>query len=205
MTLHSVFFDHHELQPSKVICIGRNYVEHIKELNNETPTRPVIFLKPNSSVSHAIYTHETDEIHYEAEICFLIHHGKIQGVGFGLDLTKRELQSQLKEKGLPWERSKAFDRSAVFSRFTEIPNLIKDIRLELWINDTLVQQGSVDLMINKPQQLFEEAQSFMTCLDGDILMTGTPKGVGIINKNDVFKGKIFSGQTEIIESIWTVA
>ena len=202
MNLNSIFFDHKELHPSKVICIGRNYVEHIEELNNEPPTEPVIFLKPNSAVAHCINLPSYDDIHYEAELSFLIIQGKLKGVGLGLDLTKRSLQSTLKTKGLPWERAKAFDHSAVFSKFTAIPHDISDLSFELWINNTLVQQGDYHLMINKPNKLLAEAQSFLTCLDGDLLLTGTPKGVGKLNIEDNVIGKVFSKQQLIIEAHW---
>lgn len=204
MHLKPIFFDHEEITPSKIICVGRNYVAHIKELNNDTPSEPVIFIKPNSALSHCIVINKSPDIHYEAEICFLITDGALKGVGFGLDLTKRALQTQLKEKGLPWERSKAFDHSAVFSKFTTIKDEIRDIRLELWINNTLTQQANYSLMIHKPNKLFEEVKSFMTCLDGDILMTGTPKGVGKVKLGDSFIGKIFSKDTLIIEAQWVV-
>ena len=101
------------ITPSKIVCIGRNYVEHIKELDNETPSEPVIFCKPNSAISDEIDLDKNDEIHYEGEICFVVMNNQLAGVGFGLDLTKREVQSKLKTKGLPWERAKAFDGSAV--------------------------------------------------------------------------------------------
>lgn len=204
MHLKPIFFDKNELTPSKVICVGRNYVEHIKELNNQVPTQPVIFLKPNSAISHAITIDPSCSIHYEAEICFLIIDGTLKGVGFGLDLTKRELQTQLKNQGLPWERAKAFDHSAVFSKFTTIPDDIRDISLELWINSSLVQEANFDLMIHKPKRLLEDIASFMTCLDGDILMTGTPKGVGKVKPGDTYIGKVFSKNTLLIEAHWEV-
>lgn len=202
MPLNSVFYDHDEYYPSKVICIGRNYVEHIKELNNETPEQPVIFLKPNSAVAHSLKLESFKDIHYEAELCFLILNGKLIGVGFGLDLTKRHLQNQLKTKGLPWERAKAFDHSAVFSKFIAIPNDLTDLSFELWINSSLVQQGNYSLMIQKPNALLNETQQFLTCLDGDILMTGTPKGVGEIKPNDSFIGKVYSKEKLILEAHW---
>jgi len=205
MLLKPIFYDCNKLTPSKIICVGRNYVEHIKELNNDTPTEPVIFIKPNSALSHCITINPTTAIHYEAEICFLMIKGELKGVGFGLDLTKRELQSQLKAKGLPWERAKAFDHSAVFSKFTAIPDDIRDISLELWINDSLTQEANFNLMIHKPNKLLEDIKSFMTCLDGDILMTGTPKGVGKINLGDCFIGKLFSKDKLLIEAHWTVS
>ena len=138
------------ITPSKVVCIGRNYVAHIKELNNEMPSQAVIFVKPNSALANEIYSQEKQSIHYESELSFIIKSGKISSVGFGLDLTKREVQSQLKQQGLPWERAKAFDKSAVFSEFVSFHSEIKQLSLRLIINDKLRQQASFDLMIYKP-------------------------------------------------------
>lgn len=190
--------------PSKIVCVGRNYVAHIHELDNEIPSEPVIFIKPNSSISNEIYTHKTDDIHYEGEISFLIKAGCIAGVGFGLDLTKRTIQSKLKNKGLPWERAKAFDRSAVFSDFVSIPEDLSELRMELHINSHLKQDGSIQLMLHKPEFLVNEIKSFMTLEDGDVLMSGTPSGVGIIYMGDSFTGKIFSGVKLLVEHTWLV-
>ena len=200
--MKSVKFNGKECQPSKIVCVGRNYVEHIKELNNEMPTEPVIFIKPNSAISNSLHTNKTEEIHYEGEICFLVNNGKIQGVGFGLDLTKRKLQSTLKTKGLPWERAKAFDKSAVFSEFVDCGEL-QSYSMELYINNELIQVANYDLMIHKPDALLDDISQFLTLEDGDIIMTGTPKGVGIVNLGDKFAAKLFSNEHLIIESSWT--
>ena len=192
------------IHPTKVICIGRNYVDHIKELNNETPSEPVIFMKPNSAISDGINYHKNDAIHYEGEISFVVNKGKLDAVGFGLDLTKREVQSKLKAKGLPWERAKAFDGSAVFSEFVPVEGNMEELRLELWINGELIQSGGVDLMLYKPEEILTEISTFSTPEDGDIIMTGTPKGVGVINKNDVFIGKIYSNKSLLVENTWIV-
>lgn len=200
--MKSVILDGLPLFPSKVVCIGRNYVEHIQELDNEQPDEPVIFIKPNTAVSNQISLHQTDEIHYEGEICFLICSGKIVAVGFGLDLTKRELQSKLKAKGLPWERAKAFDGAAVLGDFVTFKGNIEDLQMELSINEQLVQSGSYHQMIFKPADVIEDVQVFLTLEDGDIIMSGTPKGVGVINEGDKFVGKIFYGSKLLVESTW---
>ncbi|MCH2056586.1 MAG: fumarylacetoacetate hydrolase family protein [Thalassotalea sp.] len=199
--MKSIKFNGKEIQPSKVVCVGRNYVEHIKELNNEMPTEPVIFIKPNSAISNNLHTNETEEIHYEGEICFLINNGQIQGVGFGLDLTKRKLQSTLKSKGLPWERAKAFDKSAVFSEFVDCGEL-QSYGMELYINNELIQVANYELMIHKPDALLNDITQFLTLEDGDIIMTGTPKGVGLVKLGDKFTAKLFSNDNLIIESSW---
>lgn len=194
-----------DIFPSKVVCIGRNYREHIAELNNETPEKMVFFLKPNSAISQKlIFPKGHESCHYEAEISFLIEEGKVSAVGFGLDLTLREVQSRLKEKGLPWERAKAFDDSAVFSKFVSFNDDISKLEVELYINDELKQKGDVSLMINKPSEIIDEAKSFLTFEDGDILMTGTPKGVGKFYVGDKFLGKILYAGKVLIEQRFKV-
>lgn len=196
--------DQIDIYPSKVVCIGRNYADHIEELGNEVPTEPVFFIKPNSAISQDILTHKVDPIHYESEITFSIKSGQLLGVGIGLDLTKREIQSKLKAKGLPWERAKSFDKSAVFSDFTTFNGKISDLRMELFINNKLVQLANYELMINKPDAIIKAASEFLTLIDDDLLMTGTPKGVGILNVGDEFTGKIFEQENLIIEHSWIV-
>ena len=196
--------DSNDAYPSKIVCIGRNYVDHIRELGNEVPKEPVVFLKPNSAISDVIHSGQSEVIHFEGEISFVVISGQLAAVGFGLDLTKREVQTRLKGKGLPWERSKAFDRSAVFSEFVTFEGNISELRLELHINDQLVQQGGYELMINKPDKIIREAASFLTLEDGDVIMTGTPAGVGPINPGDRFVGKIFENETLVVEGRWTV-
>ncbi len=201
--MNAIKLNGNDIYPSKIVCIGRNYVEHIEELKNEIPTEPVIFIKPNSAISNQLCcTHQQDEIHYEGEIVFLVEAEKLYAVGFGLDLTKREIQSHLKAKGLPWERAKAFDGSAVFSDFVRFDGKIEDLRMELLINGKLIQQASYDLMLNKPQDLLTEINTFLSLEDGDLIMTGTPKGVGKINANDLFSGRIFQKNDLLIESTW---
>lgn len=201
---NSVGFQNRQYSPSKVICIGRNYVEHIQELNNEVPTEPVVFLKPNSSISSHLYLHNIDAIHYEGEISLLIESNNFVAVGFGLDLTKRDLQSALKKKGLPWERAKAFDKSALFSDFVAITEPVSQLRMQLTINGKVVQTGNYELMLHKPESLLNEVKTFLTLEDGDIIMTGTPQGVGKINPQDVLVGQIFSGKTLLVEHTWSV-
>ncbi len=203
--MNSILINQSEIFPSKVVCIGRNYVDHIKELNNETPDSMVFFFKPNSSISkNLIFPKGNKSCHYEAEISFLIEENKISAVAFGLDLTLREVQSKLKEKGLPWERAKAFNNSAVFSDFKSFNGELEELSVELYINDELKQKGGVDLMINKPQEIIDELLSFSSFEDGDILMTGTPQGVGEFNIGDVFLGKILYKCETIVEQRFEV-
>jgi len=196
-------FNTKEIIPSKVICIGRNYVDHIKELDNEMPKDMVIFNKPNSSISNKL-KYFSEDTRYEGEICFLIKDNKIDAVAFGLDLTKANEQNYLKAKSLPWERAKAFDGASVLGEFVKLKGDISKIRLELFINDSLIQFGSYDLMMYKPNQMIEEISSFMTIEDGDIIMSGTPKGVGTYRINDKFEGKIYIDDTLLVSSSWIV-
>lgn len=196
--------DGNKVYPSKIVCIGRNYVDHIMELGNEIPKEPVIFLKPNSAISTEIQAGAPEAIHYEGEISFVVKNDELTGVGFGLDLTKREKQSALKDKGLPWERAKAFDGAAVFSEFVSLSGDSRQLRLELHINGRLTQQGGYDLMINKPEALLAEIKNFMSLEDGDLIMTGTPAGVGPLQPADRFEGKIFENDTLLVEANWTV-
>ena len=196
--------DGHNICPSKIVCIGRNYVDHIQELDNEMPEEPVIFMKPNSALSSEIISKEHEVIHFEGEISFVIIDDQLKGVGFGLDLTKRNIQSNLKAKGLPWERAKAFDNSAVFSPFDTYSGEINDLRMELYVNGGLTQQGGCHLMLHKPNDLLREAKGFVSFEDGDVLMTGTPGGVGPINSGDRFAGKIYANDNLIVEGFWVV-
>ncbi|PKI13918.1 fumarylacetoacetate hydrolase family protein [Colwellia sp. 12G3] len=182
-----------EVTPSKIVCIGRNYVDHIKELANEIPDEMVVFIKPNSAISSTLLAkHNDDVLHYEAELSFLYQGGKFTAVALGLDLTKREVQGTLKAKGLPWERAKAFDKSAVFSDFISIEQEnIQQLNLSLMINNELKQLGGVNLMMAKPDDILTELQTFLSLEDGDIVMTGTPKGVGVITPSDNFVGQVF--------------
>ena len=201
---NTISFEGNEVSPSKIACVGRNYVDHINELGNEIPSEPVIFIKPNSSIANDIYTHETDEIHYEGEISFLINEGAIVGVGFGLDLTKRAVQSNLKKKGLPWERAKAFDKSAVFSSFVRIAQNLSELKMKLYINGELKQSSGSQLMLNKPTSLVKEINSFMTLADGDIVMSGTPCGVGQLYSGDNFVGEIYNANKLLVKCSWQV-
>jgi len=191
-------YENSYVTPSKVVCIGRNYVEHIKELNNETPDSMVVFNKPNSAISDRLYYFDA-YTRFEGEICFLIIDKKITGVGFGLDLTKANIQNKMKEKGLPWERAKAFDKSAVFSDFVDFNGDITKLSMKLYINGNLVQGANYELMIYKPESMLKEIESFMSLEDNDIIMSGTPKGVSTYNISDEFLGQIYYDKKLLVE------
>ncbi len=198
----TVTVDKRLITPSKIICIGRNYVKHIRELGNELPDQMVVFLKPNSAISVELKSSHQGPLQYESELSFLYEKGKFSAVGFGLDLTKRDLQSRLKERGLPWERAKAFDGSAIFSNFKKIPEITPSLTLELKIDSKIVQTGNVGSMIYKPEQILSELSTFITLQDGDIVMTGTPEGVGVINPNQLFTGTIRDRGQTVVSGEW---
>lgn len=201
--MKTIKYNKQKCEVSKVVCIGRNYVEHIEELGNEIPSTMVVFNKPNSAISDTLY-YFSEHCRFEGEICFLIRDKKIEAVGFGLDLTHVDIQNHLKSKGLPWERAKAFDNSAVLSEFVSICDDLSMLEMKLTINNILVQFATYDLMMYKPQTMISEIQSFMTLGDNDIIMSGTPKGVGTYTVGDRFVGQVFSGGTLILEKEWVV-
>lgn len=189
--------------PSKIVCIGRNYVEHIHELSNEIPSSMVVFNKPNSAITDTLHFISPDT-RFEGEICFLIMDDKISGIGFGLDLTKADIQNHLKAKGLPWERAKGFDDSAVLGNFVPLDAPLESLQMTLHINGVLIQEATFDLMIYKPLEMIKEIKSFMSFEDGDIIMSGTPKGVNTYKTGDTFVGRIYSNEKVLVESKWIV-
>lgn len=190
------------IAPSKIICIGRNYVAHIEELNSETPDDMTVFMKPNSAISQTLNAVHIEPLHFEAELCFLIKDKKINALAIGLDLTKRGLQSNLKSHGLPWERCKAFDGSALFSDFVAFDGAVDRLNFSLDIDGKKQQVGNVDLMIYKPDTILSELQKFLTLCDGDIIMTGTPAGVGVVKAGQEFVGKLYNGDELLVSHMW---
>ncbi|MAU76694.1 MAG: 2-hydroxyhepta-2,4-diene-1,7-dioate isomerase [Crocinitomicaceae bacterium] len=193
----------------KIICIGRNYLDHAKELGNAVPSEPMFFLKPDSSVlhkRHAFYIPDwTDEVHYEVELVVkILKLGKaIQTkyasryyaeVGLGIDFTARDVQRKLKAAGHPWEKAKSFDGSAVVSeQFMSLDRLGKSIQnldFDLSINGTKVQMGSTSDMIFKVDDLISYVSQFMTLKTGDLIFTGTPSGVGPVKSGDKITGTL---------------
>lgn len=187
----------------KIVCIGRNYVAHIHELGNEVPDDMVVFMKPASAISDNLYSERGGEpLHYEAELAFTLHAGQLAAVGFGLDLTKRALQSQLKAKGLPWERAKAFDGAALFSDFVALPPDIAQLSLQLKVDGEIRQQGGVSHMLYPPQTILSELAGFITLEDGDIIMTGTPAGVGTVQPGQHFEGSVICNGEQLLGASW---
>lgn len=200
--MKAVIVENKQVIPSKVICIGRNYVDHIAELGNEIPEEMVVFLKPNSAISTQLQSFHQEELHYEAELCFLYEQDKFTAVAVGLDLTKRTLQAKLKAKGLPWERSKAFNGAAVFSDFVVIDEINNDLSLTLAIDGHLAQAGGVELMMVKPDDILLQLQEFIDIEDGDIVMTGTPKGVGKIKNGSEFIANVICQDKTLVSATW---
>ena len=190
----------------KIICIGRNYSEHIKELNNETPDEPVIFIKPDSALlrnnAPFFIPDFSNDIHHEVELVIKINKlGKhipaefakdyYTEIGLGIDFTARDVQTKLKKKGLPWEKAKGFDHSAVISKFIPIQNYnLSDLNFSLTKNDILVQEGNTKQMIHNIDEIIAHVSQYFTLKIGDYIFTGTPSGVGNINTNDHLVGKI---------------
>jgi 2-keto-4-pentenoate hydratase/2-oxohepta-3-ene-1,7-dioic acid hydratase in catechol pathway len=189
----------------KIICIGRNYVKHIEELQNERPEQPVVFLKPDSAVllkQHPFVIPEfSDDIHHEIEIIVKINkvgkyidakfaHKYYDEIGVGIDFTARDLQQKLKDKGLPWEKSKAFDGSAVIGDFMSknIFNSQESIKFELTNNGKTVQKGDTAHMLWQIDELIAHVSQYFTLKIGDIIFTGTPEGVAKVNPDDVLEG-----------------
>lgn len=200
--MNSVIVDERTVTPTKIVCIGRNYVEHIEELGNEIADEMVVFFKPNSAISSELASVHDEPLSYEGELCFVYEDGGFSAVGFGLDLTKRELQSSLKSKSLPWERAKAFDGAASFSRFVTLVHEIDSLSMSLEINGAIVQSGNIGLMIYKPEDILTGLAEFVSLADGDIVMTGTPKGVGIVQAGAEFKGRVYAHGELLTSATW---
>ena len=210
--MNFINFEQSKIIPSKIICIGRNYVDHIAELGNEVPDEMVVFVKPNSAISNQLQSAHQEPLHYEAELCFLYQQTKEQqekdqqgefvAVAIGLDLTKRTLQTKLKAKGLPWERAKSFNGAALFSDFVSLDAIDDSLRLELIIDGKVAQTGGVELMMYKPADILAELQGFMALEDGDIVMTGTPKGVGQIIAGSEFVGSVICQNKTLVTKTW---
>jgi 2-keto-4-pentenoate hydratase/2-oxohepta-3-ene-1,7-dioic acid hydratase in catechol pathway len=198
---NQIIFNNEKITPSKVICMGKNYVEDIKELNDKIQEPMVLFNKPNSAITN-ILNFISEDTRFESEICFLIKDENIVGIGLGLDLTKGIIQKKLKKAGLPWERAKGFDGSAVFSDFVPFNGDITKLRYQLSVNDELQQEANYDLMIYKPNEILEEIKSFMTLEDGDIIMSGTPRGTTTYEECDLFRGTVYCKDDVLLEACW---
>nr|WP_299001002.1 fumarylacetoacetate hydrolase family protein [uncultured Allomuricauda sp.] len=191
----------------KLICIGRNYAAHIDELQNERPSEPVVFIKPDSAIlpkEQDFYIPEfSKDVHYEVEVLVKIKkvgkhiskkfaHTYYDEVGLGIDFTARDLQSQLKQKGLPWEKAKGFDGAAVIGKWIpkEKYESMDNLRFSLLKNGESVQNGDTSLMLWKIDELISYVSTYFMLKKGDILFTGTPAGVGKVSPNDYLSGTL---------------
>ena len=189
----------------KIICIGRNYSQHAEELSNKKPESPVIFIKPDTAILQSklpFYIPPfSNQIHHEVEVLVRINrigkyieekfaHKYYQEIGLGIDFTARDLQQNLKEKGLPWEKAKAFDGSALIGNWFNKNNFsdLNQLDFELVKNSETVQEGNTSQMIWSIDTLINEVSRFFTLKIGDIIFTGTPAGVGPVVENDVLEG-----------------
>ncbi len=198
----SILFNGQSVRPGKVVCVGKNYAAHIEEMASVPAEKMVVFMKPATSIGTELHATLDEALHYEGEISLLIKAGDVAGVGFGLDLTKRETQSKLKAAGLPWERSKAFTGSALFSEFVPAPADLTRLGVELIVNGAMRQQGDVSLMLYPPSVILEELQTFLTLEDFDIVMTGTPAGVGAVQAGERFEGRVLDGEQVLVSGQW---
>jgi 2-keto-4-pentenoate hydratase/2-oxohepta-3-ene-1,7-dioic acid hydratase in catechol pathway len=189
----------------KIICIGRNYAQHAAELNNPIPKEPVVFIKPDSAVlvgnSPFFIPDFSSNVQYELEITVKINrlgkhieerfaHKYYDQIGLGLDFTARDLQEDLKSKGLPWEKAKAFDGSAVIGEFIPKSELVNDSNWDFYLlqNQKKVQEGNRSQMLFSIDRIISEVSKYFTLKIGDVIFTGTPHGVGSIAKEDILEG-----------------
>jgi acylpyruvate hydrolase len=191
----------------KIVCVGRNYSEHAKELGNEVLDKPVLFLKPSSAIIYSgdniIHPDFSNEMHHEVELVLLIGRkiskanlqeaeNAIIGYGVGLDMTLRDIQNEARKKGNPWTISKCFDTSAIISDFVlkEDYKLTFDEEIALYINGVVKQKDQLNKMILNPSQIVEYISSLMTLEEGDLVFTGTPKGVSKVNRGDKLEANL---------------
>ncbi len=196
-----------EFTIGKIVCVGRNYAEHAKELGNEVPEKPVLFLKPASALIYSggeiIHPDYGNELHHEVELVLLVgetvkkanqaqSEKAIIGYGVGLDMTLRDVQNELKKKGNPWTLAKCFDTSAVISDFVlkKDYQLKLDEKLELKVNGVIKQNDTLKSMIFNPAEIVEYISSVMTLEKGDLVFTGTPAGVSRVNRGDKLEAKL---------------
>ena len=207
--MHHIKLGQQNIGVGKIVCIGRNYVEHIKELGHAVPDKPVIFIKPASSIvfdgGFVIIPDYSSDCHHEVELAVLIgstaKHVSVEtaldhiaGYGVALDLTLRDVQSTQKEKGLPWEIAKCFDTSCPLSEFIPADRIVdpQNLQIELLVNGELRQSGSTSQMMRPVAELIAAASAYFTLEKGDVLLTGTPHGVGRIVSGDRLEATIES-------------
>lgn len=204
------------LPTGKVVCVGRNYVDHIEELNNDMPSEPLLFMKPASALvplDEEISIPAGELCHNELELALLIRAplaagesyfddqilSAIWGVGLALDLTLRDVQSQLKQQGHPWERAKAFDGSCPVSGFVPVDNIadLQALNFSLLVNEQQRQHGNSAHMIYDCMTLIKAITRWFSLSPGDVVLTGTPKGVGPLKAGDVLRASMSFGNSDV--------
>jgi 5-carboxymethyl-2-hydroxymuconate isomerase len=197
----------HIYNVGKIVCLARNYLDHIRELNNEVPDQPVLFCKPGSSIlennGQVVIPSYSSDCHHELELAVLIgKNGKqipepeamdhVRGYAVALDLTLRDVQTRQKDKGLPWEIAKGFDTSCPLSDFTPADQVgdPNNLQLCLKLNGQIRQQGNTNMMMRSVARIISEISTFYTLEEGDIILTGTPAGVGPMASGDILEGEI---------------
>lgn len=197
----------------KILCIGRNYAEHAKEMNSPVPSEPVFFMKPDTALIKEnqpfFYPDFSEEIHHEAEIVLKIFrpgknilpefsHKYFEEISIGIDFTARDLQAKCKEKGLPWEKAKAFDGSAPVGKFISKKEVdLNNINFHLDINRKTVQKGNTSDLLFSFDKIISYLSGFVTLKTGDLIFTGTPAGVGPVSKGDRLSA--FIGNNNLLE------
>ncbi|UAA40719.1 fumarylacetoacetate hydrolase family protein [Paraneptunicella aestuarii] len=208
--------------PGKAVCVGRNYADHIQELNNSVPDEPLLFIKPSTAmckITDALRLPDNSLCHNELEVALLIAetlpvgHSKsddelykaIWGVGLALDLTLRDKQSELKERGYPWERAKAFDNSCPLSAFVPFANIhdVQNLDFTLDVNQQRRQTGNTSLMLTDCLALIREITTVFTLCPGDVVLTGTPKGVGALNGGDKLHACLYNSNSDLLIDVVT--
>lgn len=201
---------------SKIVCIGRNYAKHAKELNNPIPSEPLLFIKPNTTLcplaGDITIPKEHGEVHHELEIAFVIGTelknatqtqalNAISGIGLAIDLTLRDLQTQLKEKKQPWEKAKSFDGACPIEclPFKPTKSDIAQLALHFQVNGETKQHGTTDLMLFKPLELIAYISQWFTLAAGDIVLTGTPAGVAALNNGDKLESTLTINDAEALK------
>lgn len=196
-----------QIAVGKIVCVGRNYKAHAEEMGNEVPEFPIIFMKPASALIYSgdkiIHPQHSNEMHHEVELVLLIGDtikdaddetakSAIAGYAVGLDMTLRDLQAELKKKGHPWELAKCFDTSAVVSDFISVADLqlTGDEKISLSVNDEPRQNSTLNKMIFNPVEIVKYISSKITLEKGDLIYTGTPEGVGKVNRGDKLNAEI---------------
>ena len=198
----TVIFNGEPVRPGKFVCVGKNYAAHIEEMASVPAEDMVVVMKPATSIGITLHAARDEAVHYEGEICLLMKDGTLVGGGFGLDLTKRETQSMLKAAGLPWERSKAFTASALFSKLV-LPSIgVTWLGVELTVDSGLRQKGYVSLILHPHDVILQELNQFLVLEDYDIITTGTPAGVGAVQTGERLHGRVLDDNREVVSGDW---